>query len=329
MSELLLLFTIGLPAAFAQQSGCRSLCWLDAARTGRCQVSRWYTSGVLERLQAGKIWGEIASETSACEGLDASGCGGRSSCSVDRRGQCSASRGWVAGKLAVSSWQGGAGLGAQRCGLLGQLMASEAKCLTFTTATACEAHNGTVPEDLCAWDLARQACGFPAASAVVLLRRDYQDELALLELRRQRCASVQSAATCTGYCQWEVGTNSSRCTLVSLEALLAVIDQDCPLRTLLDVHAGCEEGDAAVNGTACELRLRSDGLQQCVWFGGVCEANPMTVELDLLRQLGLLSSELETLLLDAYNKCSSLSPANCESGWPVGHCAPSLPEAAQ
>lgn len=65
------------------------------------------------------------------------------------------------------------------------------------------------PVDLCVWE-------------------DFREELVRVAFRRERCNLITTANLCTGSCFWDASTSS--CTLKTLEALLAVIDEDCPLR---------------------------------------------------------------------------------------------------
>ena len=58
--------------------------------------------------------------------------------------------------------------------------------------------------------------------------QEFRDELVRVALRRDRCASLASQDLCKGSCLWDAA--GMKCNLQPLEALLAVIDEDCPLR---------------------------------------------------------------------------------------------------
>ncbi|CAE8659256.1 unnamed protein product [Polarella glacialis] len=218
-----------------------------------------------------------------------------------------ASRQWVAGKLAAPMWQGGAGLG-ERCGLLGQLLSGEVVC-SPRSQSDCEALNTVNASDLeCGWDVARGTCGVPPSIAMQLLRRDYRDELGRVTLRRQRCSALRSQGDCTGSCQWDSAAASGACTLRQSEALLTVLDEDCPLRGILGQHSSCTE---VTSNTTCGSKLRKDGLPECEWLGTACEASPSALEFDLLLIIGLAEPSVEKLTRTAHSMCSRLPISQC------------------
>jgi len=299
-----------LSAALCAAQTCKPLCYFDAQYTQRCLVSRWYSAALLERLHGESVWGEIAAQSYACESLSSSQCDNATACSVFGN-TCSTARGWMARKLASPIWQGGASLGAQKCGLLGQLMAEEAKCMDLEE-DACATYNGSAE---CTWDIVRNACGMPPSAVLALLRQDYGDELARLALRRERCMSF-SESLCKGSCWWDAVTG--RCNLRPDEALMALIDEDCPLRTVLSSNSVCDE---LITEATCLATKRTDGFEECIW-SGTCVANPGAVELDLLRQLGLLTSQVQDLMTASIQTCSELS--DCANATPV-FCVDDLP----
>ena len=145
---------------------CKPLCSFDSQYTQSCQISRWYTTALLERLQGDGVWGQIAATSFLCESLNGSDCENATSCQVSGSG-CAADRAWMARKLASPLWQGGASLGA-KCGLLGQVMAGEAECMEMDEA-ACDSYNGTAG---CLWDPVRSSCGLPPTVVLALLRQE-------------------------------------------------------------------------------------------------------------------------------------------------------------
>ena len=162
-----------LPHALAQT--CKPLCSFDA-HTQSCQISRWYTAALLERLQGDSVWGEIAAQGFVCESLNGSDCANATLCSVSGSG-CATDRAWMARKLAgpLQGMQGakGASLGAQKCGLLGQVLAGEAECMEMPSQAECDAYNGTRG---CLWDPVRQSCGIPPNLVLALLRQEGERE---------------------------------------------------------------------------------------------------------------------------------------------------------
>lgn len=106
----------------------------------------------------------------------------------------------------------------------------------------------------------------------------------------------------------------------TLEALLAVIDEDCPLRVVLGMQSACKEL------SSCD-EVRADGLQECVASSSGCQANPATLELDLLRHSGLLTIQLKDLIVQAIATCEALSdcaqsPDFCTKDLPLPSSAP-------
>lgn len=299
------------PHTFAQT--CRPLCSFDSQYTQSCQISRWYTTALLERLQGDGVWGQIAAKSFSCESLNGSDCENATSCQVSGSG-CAADRAWMARKLASPLWQGGASLGA-KCGLLGQVMAGEAECMEMDEA-ACDSYNGTAG---CLWDPVRSSCGLPPAVVLALLRQDFRDELVRLALRRERCASVTSQDLCKGSCWWDAA--AMRCNLLAVEALLAVVDEDCPLRTVLSTQAACDE----LSEESCRAAAWQSGSQDCIWVNG-CQANPRTLEMVLLRQLGLMTAQMEDSMTSSMATCGNLTdcaqtPAFCVEDLPPLHGA--------
>ena len=147
---------------------CRPLCSFDAQYTQSCQISRWYSASLLQRLRGDSVWGEIAAQGLTCESLNGSACENATLCRISGAG-CATDRAWIARKLASPVWQGGAGLGAQKCGLLGQMMAREGECIELQSEADCAGYNGTAG---CLWDPGRASCGIPPATVLALLRQE-------------------------------------------------------------------------------------------------------------------------------------------------------------
>ncbi|CAJ1411340.1 unnamed protein product [Effrenium voratum] len=241
-------------------------------------VSHWYSSGVLERLAGSSPWAQVAAQRLACGELNASDCG--ESCEVSA-GLCGPRRSWLARSLAAAQLDA-------KCGLLGQIMAQEAVC-SESNASSCALR--------CAWDPRRDACGVAQHAVTGDLRQDFREELARVALRQQRCLQ-RSQEECTGSCTW-TGT----CTLKTLEALLAVIDEDCPLRTVLGVQAACGE---LVTSASCQAATDVRGLPACLWTGR-CVPETAALELQLLAQAQLLTPQLEEVMSAAIGRCQNSS----------------------
>lgn len=291
-----------LPRISAQE--CQPLCWLDTQRTGRCQVSPVYMASLLDRLSQGSIWGEVATQNLACRSLNSSACSSPE-CNLHDDGSCMIRANWVGRKL------GNASVGT-KCGLLGQIMADEATCYQLEQS-AC-----SFTLTSCSWDQVRGVCGISPSHVLVLLRQVFREELVRIAFRRERCSLITSPQLCSGSCFWDSGTSS--CTLKTLEALLAVIDEDCPLRVVLGMQSACKEL------SSCD-EVRADGLQECVASSSGCQANPATLELDLLRHSGLLTIQLKDLIVQAIATCEALSdcaqsPDFCTKDLPLPSSAP-------
>lgn len=286
MQSIFLSALLTLPQMLSAE-GCQPLCGLDTQRPGRCQVNPVYTANLLDRLSPESIWGEVAAQNLACRSLNASTCS--SQCEF-RDGTCMMHANWIARRLSNASIGGIA----TKCGLLGQIMADEVTCYELDR-TVCTTTNGTS----CSWDGVRGVCGISPTHVLVLLRQDFREELVRVAFRRERCNLITTANLCTGSCFWDASTSS--CTLKTLEALLAVIDEDCPLRLVLGMQSACKE-----RSNCSEVRA-DDGLQECLASTSGCEANPETLELDLLRHAGLLTIQLKDLIVQAMNTCAALS----------------------
>lgn len=274
-------------------------------------MGKAYAASVIERLQGG-VWGEIVFAESVCEGLTPQTCSSQPRCQLRSQGSCRVAFMWLAEKLTTPRWLGGAGLGVERCGLLGQLLAGKALCGNSSSSSECSARNSSSAGQVCAWDMSRNVCDVPEAWALALLRQDYREQLQFIALRRQRCSSL-SQELCIGSCRWQPSplanaTVPGRCTLRRLETLLAVVDEDCPLRPLIELGGSCSEYS---NATACTSNLRKDELQTCFWTNKTCEANPVALEFDLLLLLGLTNPNLKQTLLAAQRQCSKKSADKC------------------
>lgn len=154
MSALL----IALPRISAQE--CQPLCWLDTQRTGRCQVSPVYMANLLDRLNKGSLWGEVAAQNLACRSLNASACSS-AQCDLLGDGTCMMRANWIARKLGNAS-------GPTKCGILGKIMADESTCYDLDR-TACATFD-LVP---CSWDSLRSVCGTSPQHVLALLRQDW------------------------------------------------------------------------------------------------------------------------------------------------------------
>merc|ERR1712232_57653 len=171
-----------------------------------------------------------------------------------------------------------------------------------------------------------------------MLLQGYRDELARVRLRRDACATQQTQESCTGDCHWQPlvvsdGSSMNRrlatatanaavlghCTLRTEDALLALVGEDCPLRTLFKRHSGCSE---AADQKSCEAQERPDGLRRCAWrpavqepgteegsatsASGQCEAHPAALEFDMLLLLGAEKPSLLESLRESQLRCSQL-----------------------
>lgn len=293
-------------------TGCQKLCQFDEARTHSCHVSREYVAALVGAFDNGP-WAKIMSQQALCE-AHVGNCLSVSDCEFDDAGICAATRSWIARILASPVADGGAGLNADSCGLFGQLLATGAGCLARANKTACTAGPWTT-SSRCAWDPLRNVCDASRQDLLLILRRDYPEDLARVNLRRQRCAA-QTRQTCIGDCRLVNGT----CVLRALNALLAITGEDCPLSSLFTSHAGC---GVETDQSACTSRTRSDGRTECAWRRGQCEAHPMALEFDLIGLLGLSQPAILGPMSAAEAQCSAMAREVCNAT-----CAPRVRSSA-
>jgi len=300
-------------AADTDGETCMPLCSVDASRTFQCHVSRPYMTALIEAYDDGP-WAELVALQTNCE-ANLDNCTNMQECEVDTTGVtdvCAANRVWVARRL-VASDPDGAGL-ADRCGIFGRMLADGVACLQEADPAACP--NVTAPTaglGGCAWDPVQEVCDVSKSALLLALRRDYRDELARVSLRRERCASALTSTMCSGDCFWD----GQRCALKPMDSLLAVAGEDCPLRTLIRQGEGCQN---STDESGCKGRLRPDGLPECNWRSGFCEAHPMSLEFDLLMMLDLGYAGVLDALRAAETQCSELvNAAEC-----AGPCAPEV-----
>jgi len=287
-------------AATVSSMTCMKLCAFDANTTGKCLVSRSYVATLIQVFQGG-IWGNIVSHLQNCELHGERDCTTTANCEVDSIGLCTASRSWAAKKLAAPVSEGGVGWGAERCGILGELIAQGAGCASERNASSCGTNNQCSLSE-------QNNCGVSRQAALVLLQNEYRDELTRVSLRRARCAAQKSRVTCLGDCRWTESPGvQGRCLLQTLDALLAVLGDDCPLRVLLGRHARCRN---FVSSAECLASARLDGIPDCMWRSQQCEANPVSLEFDLLYLLGLDHPSIARRFSRASATCASYISAD-------------------
>jgi len=283
---------------------CQRLCDFDTARTNQCHVGRLYTQRLVSAFDAG-AWGSIFAQSLACSDDCAA-----PECEQELDGKsCTASRSWVARRLAMPEDLGGGGL-SDRCGLLGQMLSAGAVCLNETDDLACDSMPG------CLWDESRGVCDASHEKLLSTASTTQRQELLRVAVRRQQCGSIPSESDCHGDCMWQ----GDQCRLNPFDALLTVVGEGCPLHVVLQQNMGCR----TENQTLC-----THSNDRCVWrdgfFGGQCEAHPLALERDLLGILGLDYPSLVQQWSAAQVSCSSLSSEDCSS-----MCAPeiSIPRSA-
>lgn len=283
-------------------NGCLPLCNFDAARTEECHVSREYAAALIRAYDTGP-WGTIVSQHAQCE-ADLANCKVMADCEIDGGGRCAARRSWVVGKLVQPESEGGAGLNSDRCGIFGQMLGDGASCLPTRDSTSCANAVGASSGAPCVWDKLRGVCDASRQGLLLVLRRDYRDELARVSLRRDRCLA-RARPACSGDCHLVNGT----CTLRTLDALLAVVGEDCPLSTLLRQNANCWDAEDLVS---CEAKVRPDGIPECDWRNNQCEAHPIALEFDLLLTVGLGQPGILTPMREAQARCvRNMGPTSC------------------
>lgn len=289
------------------------LCKFDLNRTDECHVSKEYAAALIAHYDTGP-WGQVVAQNAKCEVVAQHSCLDLEKCEIDGTGLCVAQRSWIVQKLVLAESDGGMGMNSDRCGIFGRLLVDGASCLPQLNQISCLAATGGSSGIPCAWDELRGICNAAREGILFVLRRDYRDELARVSLRRDLCTSREGTfASCTGDCRLVNGT----CTLRPLDALLAVTGEDCPLSVLLRQNAGCWR---QADEVSCLSRTRADGMKECDWRLGLCEAHPMALEFDLLLTLGLGQPDILTPMRASQTQCAEFSNAvSC-----VAACAPPI-----
>mmetsp|Transcript_74431 Transcript_74431/g.241684 ORF Transcript_74431/g.241684 Transcript_74431/m.241684 type:complete len:351 (-) Transcript_74431:35-1087(-) len=264
----------------SEEVPCTPLCGFDAARTGRCHISKAYATALVEFFDDGP-WSAIMKHHMSCESNINGPCDQVAHCEVDGAGMCAASRSWVVAQLARPGTEGGANL-TDRCGLFGRLLADGAVCLQETNSTLCS--NVSTPKwggpGACAWDDIRQVCDVSSRVVMPTLRQYYSEDLVLANFLRQNCSRASTSDLCSADCHWD----GNSCSLRPVDFLLAVSGDDCPLSLVFQQNAGCHTENTS---NTCSTRKRADGLQECLWRQNQCEAHPVALEFDLLMFVGL------------------------------------------
>lgn len=304
--------------------GCRPLCFFDAWQTGTCLPSREYAAELVAKYQQG-VWGEVASHLSYCEGLGHVNCTTGEHCEVDEGyGHCTASRAWATTKMSAPSSEGGLDFGSNRCGLLGQLLVGSTNCMPLNQSD-CENGTASTIGEQCAWDEIRGRCDVPRNAIMRHLRQHYRSELTRVSLRRERCAAQRSSSACSGECEWQGDTIlpqrrleeavlsgrklddmpvAGHCMLRTVDAILSVVGEDCPLRTIIHRHSDCRTSTSA---EACQLRGRDSGMPECVWFNATmgCKAYPMALEFEIMELVGINNADIHSRLRAVLDVCAS------------------------
>lgn len=341
VTQLLALVTF-LSSWVCTASTCTPLC--DFGPLGDCHVSRAYTAQ-LAAWQGGP-WSDIAKQIRACEATlkgdrdfvvpDAQRCESMAGCKFAEDGVCVVRKDWAMAKLSAPVERRGAGLGLERCGLLGEMLSRGVHCQANSDARSCAFHAVQRPEDGCGWSEALQRCDVSSAHVMRLASTEFRDQLARLNLERTQCAR-RAEAECHGICGWHpsgAGVNSTanasknlrptsgRCALRTLEALLALTGEDCPFSILLERHFSC---GASEDREACIAAQNADGLPVCMWRAGTgtCHPHSMSLEFALLRPLRMDHPELLQRTRDAQRSCFA---ASSDQKRCVALCAPELPK---
>lgn len=306
---------------------CMPLCSLRSSEgQSSCHVSRDYTAALVEHHQGGP-WADIAVQVKKCEAaskgdrdyLSREGraeCEKTPGCSFTEAAGCIVKREWALAKLASPPERGGAGLGPEKCGLLGEMLARGVECQTNADKSSCDFRALHRPEDGCGWNEALQRCDVSSNHMFSLASSRYKEQFARLNIVRGDCAKRERLG-CLGNCKWQ-GGSEGRCTLSTLETLLSFTGEDCPFAIFFQRHFGCAN---LGNKTMCNGEQMPDGLPRCEWAKGMCQPHPMALEFDLLRSLGVDHPDLLRRTKEAQQTCFSASsdPQRC-----TRLCAPSL-----
>jgi len=314
---------------------CMPLCSLrSSGDQSSCHVSRDYTAALVEHHQGG-AWADIAVQVRTCEAAlmgdrdyftneHRAECEAAPGCSFSETAGCVVKREWALAKLASPPERGGAGLGPEKCGLLGEMLARGVDCQTSVDKTSCDFRALHRPEDGCGWNEALQRCDVSSNHMFNLASTKYKEQFARLNIVRGECAK-QDRLSCVGNCKWqaaqvsaEAGVSGGRCILSTLETLLSFTGEDCPFAIFFQRHFSC---GSLSNKTTCNEAQTPDGLPRCEWEKQICEPHPMALEFDLLRSLRVDHPQLLQRTKEAQQTCFSAAsdPQRC-----TRLCAPSI-----
>jgi hypothetical protein len=108
----------------------------------------------------------------------------------------------------------------------------------------------------------------------------HKDELYNLALQQQICANLP-AQDCSRPCKHdpvrEAESNGTGCAPWEMEPLLILAGKACPYTDMMMRNDDCRSRTK----TTCELSGRGDGLPDCVYRNGVCQGDPVSLEVDL------------------------------------------------
>jgi len=288
-----------------------------------CRASRLYAAKLIEIMEGG-VWGEVAAKLAVCDQLGQNGqCLATDGCARDYHSTCSASNEWVTAKIAEPEARRAGALGVDGCGLFGALLSRGAACQSRNSASCVLVSDAA--QDKCMINIQTGTCDLAPQAVVALLHKDYPDELARLAFQRDRCTQNKNETTCSGKCQWRNSSSASsrssagQCQIRSLEAVLTVSGEDCPLRTLATPVSEC---DGFSDENTCPSIRRRDGGAQCIWTGTFCEVNNTGMEVDLIRTIASRSVEIAGAFEAAQVICSNRTTE--EKCAPIGECAPQV-----
>jgi hypothetical protein len=168
-------------------------------------------------------------------------------------------------------------LDSMRCGALGLMSTKGAACLAHKDEESCGYYASLVPDSYCEWS--REKCDISPLGTKLLLAY-HKDELYNLALKQQICYNLP-AEKCSRPCKHnpvlEYETNGTGCLPWEMEPLFILAGKACPYTDMLMRNDDCR----ARKESTCELSGRGDGLPDCVYRNGVCQGDPVSLEVDM------------------------------------------------
>jgi hypothetical protein len=164
-----------------------------------------------------------------------------------------------------------------RCGALGLMSSRGAACLAHKDEESCGYYASLVPDAYCEWS--RGKCDLSPVGTKIMMAY-HKDELYNLALQQQICYNLP-AQDCSRPCKYdpvrEGENNGTGCFPWEMEPLLILAGKACPYTDMMMRNDDCRSRTE----DTCELSARGDGLPDCIYKDGVCQGDPVSLEVDM------------------------------------------------